>query len=127
MFHKRKHKNLDVSCSNGLGKMFSKSGREPRFERVPGLYDALLMSADAMDENDIMGVRGPKQGCFVDIEKVQCTDDAPMRMNRLFCMLVCRHLSTSLSMSARFCVFWKYNVRNILRNTHRSFEGGMRA
>lgn len=39
-------------------------------ERVPGLYSALLNSADAMDANDITGVRGPKQSCFVDIEKV---------------------------------------------------------
>ena len=44
--------------------------REPPFERVPGLYAALLMSADAMDANDMTGVRGPKQSCFVDIEKV---------------------------------------------------------
>ena len=45
--------------------------REPPLERVPGLYAALLSSADAMDENDITGVRGPKQSCFVDIEKVE--------------------------------------------------------
>lgn len=45
--------------------------REPPFERVPGLYAALLMSADAMDANDMTGVRGPKQSCFVDIEKVK--------------------------------------------------------
>lgn len=45
--------------------------REPPFERVPGLYAALLMSADAMDANDMTGVRGPKQSCFVDIEKVR--------------------------------------------------------
>lgn len=44
--------------------------REPPLERVPGLYAALLMSADAMDANDMTGVRGPKQSCFVDIEKV---------------------------------------------------------
>lgn len=40
-------------------------------ERVPGLYSALLNGADAMDANDITGVRGPKQSCFVDIEKVR--------------------------------------------------------
>ena len=44
--------------------------RGPPLERVPGLYAALLSSTDAMDENDITGVRGPKQSCFVDIEKV---------------------------------------------------------
>lgn len=45
--------------------------RWPAVERVPGLYSALLNSADAMDANDITGVRGPKQSCFVDIEKVR--------------------------------------------------------
>lgn len=51
------------------------NSREPPFERVPGLYAALLMSADAMDANDMTGVRGPKQSCFVDIEKV-CHDSS---------------------------------------------------
>lgn len=44
--------------------------RSAPVERVPGLYSALLNGADAMDANDITGVRGPKQSCFVDIEKV---------------------------------------------------------
>ncbi|CAN0215891.1 unnamed protein product, partial [Ectocarpus sp. 8 AP-2014] len=57
---------------------------EALIERVPGLYSALLMSADAMDANDITGVRGPKQSCFVDIEKdlqrtLGMTDVSPLR------------------------------------------------
>ena len=44
-------------------------GGGARLERVPGLYAALLASADATDENDFNGVRGPKRVSFADIEK----------------------------------------------------------
>eukprot|EP00903_Cladosiphon_okamuranus_P013541 g12613.t1 len=68
----------------GDGDAQEKEDGEPPFERVPGLYAALLMSADAMDANDMTGVRGPKQSCFVDIEKdlqrtLGMTDVAPLR------------------------------------------------
>ncbi|CAM9213348.1 unnamed protein product, partial [Hapterophycus canaliculatus] len=78
----------DAGAGAGSGETDSrtetKAEGELRFERVPGLYEALLMSADAMDENDMMGVRGPKQGCFVDIEKdlqrtLGMTDVTPLR------------------------------------------------
>ncbi|CAN0179960.1 unnamed protein product, partial [Scytosiphon promiscuus] len=95
-FERGSRKEEDTHTSAAAGVRASASGDQPeskseantegqpRFERVPGLYEALLMSADAMDENDMMGVRGPKQGCFVDIEKdlqrtLGMTDVTPLR------------------------------------------------
>ncbi|CAM9884497.1 unnamed protein product [Pylaiella littoralis] len=73
----------NASVDGGAFASEDKDG-EPPFERVPGLYAALLVSADAMDANDMTGVRGPKQSCFVDIEKdlqrtLGMTDVAPLR------------------------------------------------
>lgn len=44
-------------------------GTKRRVERVPGLYEALLHSADVTDNHDISGVRGPKRNSFLDIDK----------------------------------------------------------
>ncbi|CAN0041847.1 unnamed protein product, partial [Choristocarpus tenellus] len=43
-------------------------------ERVPGLYGALLHSADATDAHDMSGVRGFKRSSFADIEKAREDD-----------------------------------------------------
>lgn len=60
------------------------------------------MSADAMDENDMMGVRGPKQGCFVDIEKVRCVGVHEASV----CVLVCRNTKLCIFSETGFpCVF----------------------
>jgi hypothetical protein len=37
--------------------------------RTPGLFDALLVSAEAMDSHDLGGVKGPKRSSLNDIEK----------------------------------------------------------
>ncbi|CBN76998.1 conserved unknown protein [Ectocarpus siliculosus] len=73
-----------VVNSEGDQKNGKENEGEALIERVPGLYSALLMSADAMDANDMTGVRGPKQSCFVDIEKdlqrtLGMTDVSPLR------------------------------------------------
>ncbi|CAM9343564.1 unnamed protein product [Chrysoparadoxa australica] len=64
-------------------------------KRVPGLYQALLLSADATDTYDMEGVLGPKRSGLVDIEKdvtrtAKCRDVERLR-NVLRCLSLYHH------------------------------------
>ncbi|CAM9664632.1 unnamed protein product [Phaeothamnion confervicola] len=104
---------------NGGGNGSGGGGSGGSMERVPGLYAALLASADATDEDDMKGIRGSKRISFADIEK---DIHRTLRMENVAALRnVLRVLSLSLP-DVGYCQGMNFLCRKVLQTVHGSEE-----